>query len=79
MVEKKTPKIYGISEDRNEYDRYKTLLDNSLKEVLDDKKVSEALKENNLEERGECTSHQTIVIQESNIHGKWRISEKYWT
>ena len=54
MVEQKTPKIYGISEDRNEYDRYKTLLDNSLKEVLDDKKVSEALKENSIEKfRGE--------------------------
>lgn len=54
MVEQKTPKIYGISEDRNEYERYKTLLDNSLKEVLDDKKVSEALKENSIEKfRGE--------------------------
>lgn len=45
MVEYKTPRIYAISGDRNEYDRNKTLLDNSLKEVLDDKKVSEALKE----------------------------------
>ena len=45
MVEHKTPRIHAISGDRNEYDRSKTLLDNTLKEVLDDKKVSQALKE----------------------------------
>jgi len=49
MVEHKTPRIHAISADRNEYDRSKTLLNNSLKEVLDDKKVSEALKENSIE------------------------------
>ena len=49
MVEHKTPRIHAISEDRNEYERSKTLLDNSLKEVLDDKKVSQALKENSIE------------------------------
>ena len=49
MVEHKTPRIHAISEDRNEYERSKTLLNNSLKEVLDDKKVTEALKENSIE------------------------------
>ena len=49
MVEHKTPKIHAISSDRNEYERNKTLLDNSLKEVLDDKKVSQALQENSIE------------------------------
>ena len=49
MVEKKTPRIHAISADRNEFERNKTLLDNSLKEVLDDKKVSEALRENSIE------------------------------
>ena len=49
MVEHKTPRIHAISGDRNEYDRSKTLLNNSLKEVLDDKKVSQALKENGIE------------------------------
>jgi hypothetical protein len=49
MVEKKTPRIHAISADRNEFDRNKTLLDNSLKEVLDDNKVSEALRENSIE------------------------------
>jgi len=49
MVEHKTPRIHALSADRNEYDRSKTLLDNSLKEVLDDKKVSKALKENSIE------------------------------
>ena len=49
MVEYKTPRIHALSKDRNEYDRSKTLLDNTLKEVLDDKKVSEALKENSIE------------------------------
>lgn len=49
MVEYKTPRIYKISQNRNEYERNKTLLDNSLKEVLDDKKVSVALQENSIE------------------------------
>jgi len=49
MVEHKTPRIHALSADRNEYDRSKTLLNNSLKEVLDDKKVSEALKDNSIE------------------------------
>jgi hypothetical protein len=49
MVKNKTPRIHAISASRNEYDRSKTLLDNTLKEVLDDKKVSEALKENSIE------------------------------
>lgn len=49
MVEHKTPRVHALSSDRNEYDRSKTLLDNSLKEVLDDKKVSEALKQNSIE------------------------------
>jgi len=56
MVEHKTPQIYKISSDRNEYERSKTLLDNSLKEVLDDKKVSKALQENSIEKKeGLCT------------------------
>jgi len=37
MVEYKSVKVHAISANRNEYDRSKTLLDNSLKEVLDDK------------------------------------------
>jgi len=49
IVEHKTPRVHAISADRNEYDRNKTLLNNSLKEVLDDKKVSQALKENSIE------------------------------
>ena len=49
MVEHKTPRIHAISADRNEYDRSKTLLDSSLKEVLDDNKVSQALRENSIE------------------------------
>ena len=49
MVEHKRPNIHAISKDRNEYERNKTLLDNSLKEVLDDKKVSQALQENSIE------------------------------
>ena len=48
-MEHKTPQIYGISKDRNEYERSKTLLDNSLKEVLNDKKVSKALQESSIE------------------------------
>jgi len=35
-----------MSQDKNEYERYKTLLDNSLKSVLDDEKISKALREN---------------------------------
>jgi len=53
MVEYKSVKVHAISANRNEYDRSKTLLDNSLKEVLDDKKVSQALKENSIEKFSE--------------------------
>ena len=41
--------MYSLSEDRNEYERNKTLIDNSLKEVLNDVKVSKALEENSIE------------------------------
>jgi len=53
MVEYKSVKVHAISANRNEYDRSKTLLDNSLKEVLDDKKVSQTLKENSIEKFSE--------------------------
>jgi len=38
MIEKKTTRLYTIVEDTNEYNRFKSLLDGSLKSVLDDKK-----------------------------------------
>jgi hypothetical protein len=49
MVEGKTSRIHSISANRNEYDRHKTLLNNSLKEVLDDTKISQALKHHSIE------------------------------
>jgi len=38
IIKHKTIQIWKISDNRNEYERLKTMLDNSLKSVLDDKK-----------------------------------------
>ena len=39
MVEYKSVKVHAISANRNEYDRSKTLLDNSLKEALKENSI----------------------------------------
>lgn len=45
IIERKTIKLWTISEDKAEYERYVNLLDGSLKSVLDDEKIATALRE----------------------------------
>lgn len=46
ILEKKTVRLYKITDDKREYNRYKSLLDGSLKSVLNNDKISLALLEN---------------------------------
>lgn len=46
MIEKKTTRLYTIATDKKEYNRFKSLLDGSLKSVLNDEKISESLRDN---------------------------------
>lgn len=46
IVENRSIRIWSNAEDKAEFDRHKSLLDGSLKSVLDDEKISEALRKN---------------------------------
>jgi hypothetical protein len=46
IVENKSIRIWSNAKDKAEFDRHKSLLDGSLKSVLDDKKISDALRKN---------------------------------
>ena len=45
IIEHKTIKLWTISDDKAEYERYMNLLDGSLKSVLDDEQIADALRE----------------------------------
>ena len=49
IMEKKTIRLFTVAEDKKEYNRYKSLLDGSLKSVLDNEKISKALRDNSVE------------------------------
>lgn len=49
IVENKSIRIWSNAKDKAEFDRHKSLLDGSLKSVLDDEKISEALRENGVQ------------------------------
>ena len=49
IVEKKTTKLWSVSDNKNEFDRSKRLIDGSLKSVLNEEKISKALIENSVE------------------------------
>lgn len=49
MIEQKTTRLYTIAQDKKEYNRFKSLLDGSLKSVLNNEKISQALRENSVE------------------------------
>jgi len=49
IMEKKTIRLFTIAEDKKEYNRYKSLLDGSLKSILDNEKISHALRYNSAE------------------------------
>jgi len=49
IIEKKTVRLFKVADDKKEYNRYKSLLDGSLKSVLNNEKISPALRENSIE------------------------------
>lgn len=48
MIEHKSTRLWSISGDKAEYDRSKRLLDGSLKTVLDEEKISEAIRKHSV-------------------------------
>jgi len=70
MIEKKTTRLHTIAKDKKEYNRFKSLLDGSLKSVLDNEKISEALRENSVEA---MSGQKQIVL----IHDPCDIRKKY--
>jgi hypothetical protein len=48
-METKTTKLFAIAKNTKEFNRFRSLLDGSLKSVLDDEKISAALRENSAE------------------------------
>jgi hypothetical protein len=53
IIEHKTIRLWTISKDKAEFERSKRLLDGSLKSVLDDKKISAAIREHSVGALGE--------------------------
>ena len=53
IIEHKSTRLWSISEDKAEFERSKRLLDGSLKSVLDDKKISAAIREHSVAALGD--------------------------
>lgn len=70
MIEHKSIKLWTISEDKAEYERSKRLLDGSLKSVLDEQKISEAIREHSVGALGE---EGRLII----LHDPCDIRKKY--
>ena len=70
IIEKKTVRLFKVADDKKEYNRYKSLLDGSLKSVLNNEKISHALRENSVE----AMSGQKQIIL---IHDPGDIRKKY--
>jgi len=49
IIEKKTTRLWTLSNNKKEFDRNKTLINGSLKSVLDNRKISQALIDNSVE------------------------------
>jgi len=70
IMERKTTQLFAISKDKKEFNRFKSLIDGSLKSILDNEKISEALRENSVA----AMSGQKQVIL---IHDPCDIRKKY--
>lgn len=70
IIEKKTIRLFKVTDDKKEYNRHKSLLDGSLKSVLNNEKISQALRENSIE----AMSGQKQIIL---IHDPCDIRKKY--
>lgn len=62
IVEHKTIKLWQISADKREFERSKKLIDNSLKSVLDDKKISDALIKHSVEKL--CNNNRLYIFSD---------------
>jgi hypothetical protein len=69
-MENKTIRLFTIADDKKEYNRYKSLLDGSLKSVLDNNKISQALRDNSAEI---MSKHKQITL----IHDPCDIRKEY--
>jgi Zn-dependent M16 (insulinase) family peptidase len=49
MIEKKTTRLFSITDNKKEYNRYKSLLDGSYQSILDNQKISHVLRKNSVE------------------------------
>lgn len=70
IMEKKMIRLFTLAKDKNEYNRFKSLLEGSLKSVLDDEKISQALRENS----SDAMSGQKQIIL---IHDPCDIRKEY--
>ena len=70
IISGKTIKLWRIAEDKREYERMRTLFNGELKTVLDDKKVSETLREMSVEGLG----REEVVIA---LHDPCDIRKEY--
>lgn len=61
MIENKSTRLWKIADGKAEFDRYKSLLNGSLKSVLDDDKISQALCSNSVETIFESKQKQIIL------------------
>ena len=62
IIEHKTTRLWSISDDKAEYERSKRLLDGSLKSVLDDEKISRAIRDHSVAALGDET--RLIVLHD---------------
>jgi hypothetical protein len=69
-LKKKTTCLYTIAEDTNEYNRFKDVLDGSLKSVLNNEKISQALLENSSEAMS-GQKHITLIHDPCDIRKKY--------
>jgi hypothetical protein len=70
IIENKTIQLFKIADDKKEYNRYKSLLEGSLKSVLDKDTISQALRENSADA---MFGQKQIVL----IHDPCDIRKKY--
>jgi len=53
MVEKQTIRLWTISRDKREFERYRNLFNGNLKSVIDEEKISTILRENTVNALGQ--------------------------
>ena len=59
IIENKSTRLWSNASDKAEFDRSKRLIDGALKSVLDDEKITSALRENSVNSLG---SHDRLIL-----------------